>query len=310
MITLLAPSLRAQTYEVKAGDNLSDIAYRFIGEKVYGKRGGLTYLLRLNPHLQDPNIILPGQVINLEVVEVVNEFREEGSRVIAAKAADEVHVNEAYSSFALTPMMGYAKLNSSQSNSVEANALSDVGFGLRGDWTLHWDQAFESKFWFEYQKNEFSVSSNKTLEKNRRAKSEIGFEASFIWGQAFKMHAGIGHGTQLFLRSQSLSTLAIDEVTSSFVSLRPELRVLKKSALSMSIDLPLRYRFGTTATNIKTDGGLEYGLGVNFAHERGWGAVEASSDFMRSNNSFDDVDTTGSDLRLMFGVRFFLGKGD
>ena len=52
-------------YVVKPGDTSSTIAQSHIGEPIFTKDGSLSKLLQLNPHIKDPNLIFPGQVLTI-----------------------------------------------------------------------------------------------------------------------------------------------------------------------------------------------------------------------------------------------------
>src|SRR5689334_17663417 len=61
----MAASAYAFTYVVKEGDSLSTIAARTLQGRIYGKEGGIQKLVALNPEIENPNFILPGQEIRL-----------------------------------------------------------------------------------------------------------------------------------------------------------------------------------------------------------------------------------------------------
>jgi len=47
------------------GDTLSTILQSIDQKPIYGPQGSLSRLLKMNPQIQDPNFIYPGQNINL-----------------------------------------------------------------------------------------------------------------------------------------------------------------------------------------------------------------------------------------------------
>lgn len=63
--TLTEIVLGKSTYLVSKKDTLSNIIYTMFGSPLYGPRGRLKEVISLNPHLMNPDLIRPGDVINL-----------------------------------------------------------------------------------------------------------------------------------------------------------------------------------------------------------------------------------------------------
>ena len=62
--TFLACSLTfADVYVVRPGDTASDILFKNVEGRIYGRNGNLLKLLEHNPHIGDPNNIVPGETL-------------------------------------------------------------------------------------------------------------------------------------------------------------------------------------------------------------------------------------------------------
>ncbi len=58
--------MASEFYRVKPGDTLSEIAQSHIGGQVYGKHGSLRSILKWNPSITNPDLLLPRQEIVIE----------------------------------------------------------------------------------------------------------------------------------------------------------------------------------------------------------------------------------------------------
>jgi hypothetical protein len=72
LLCLLSMSLAsASDYTIKKGDTLSKIALLSFGNPVYGRKGSLAKVLKMNPHIKNMHRIWSGQHLNLEIEEDV-----------------------------------------------------------------------------------------------------------------------------------------------------------------------------------------------------------------------------------------------
>jgi hypothetical protein len=76
-IATLATTVFAAEYIVKKHDILSEIAHLSIPGKVWGEDGALQKLLVLNPIVKNPDMIYPGQILQLPVSSVLTESEDQ-----------------------------------------------------------------------------------------------------------------------------------------------------------------------------------------------------------------------------------------
>jgi LysM repeat protein len=79
-VWIIATGISAKAYGlthiVQKGEALSKLAQKFIPGRVYGPTGSLKKIVALNPHLKNPNVILPGQEVFLGIPDEIQNREE------------------------------------------------------------------------------------------------------------------------------------------------------------------------------------------------------------------------------------------
>jgi hypothetical protein len=102
--TLVSPTLAQAPYNVQTGDVLSKLVQaRYPNDRIYGARGKLKEILKLNPHIQNPNTIYPNQTIyfipelkSVTQTETQPETQNESRFVSEEKGLEEWNVSALY----------------------------------------------------------------------------------------------------------------------------------------------------------------------------------------------------------------------
>lgn len=149
------------SYTIKKGDNLSQIAYRFIPGRVYGQRGSVRKLMTINPEVKNPNNIFIGQIIELgsELInqgpkEKRNDVLQISKSITKTDASKPFGILDFFTSFSST------KINATQKESnTAATVLSNSDFEIGVGYTQHWNNTFQSRLFFEQRKLSLSEPS-------------------------------------------------------------------------------------------------------------------------------------------------------
>lgn len=316
-----ASSLRI--YEVRPGETLSTIAQENFEGPVYGKNESLSRIISLNPHVTNPNLIYPGQKIYLDTpassqVSPASEttapptpkqiIPEKPSSAAERSIRPDPSLTDPYSSFHLSPVFGFSKLDSDQNGTSKSGATSDLGFGFQGDWQQHWTSTFKTKLWFSYQKYSFSVSNNRTLVEDESSLTQFGLGISQEIFNRLNLALDFGYRSSPYLRARSTTQLELEDVQAAFATTTAQIHVFKLNHLGAHFNLHLGHELGGDGANISTDGGINYGLGVNLYHQLDWGEITGGLDYNNQMNSFNNVETQAQEIKFSLGVRFYLGK--
>lgn len=144
-LLFLSISYALSEYIVKKGDTLSDVVKtHFPGMGIYGTTGKLQDLLKLNPHLINPNFILPGDRILLEErvtgpasVTVLSQSEE-------LEAVGEVEIEADNSGWLTTMYYGARYTQFSQSGGL---AGADLGVLLLNEVTFRTEYRHDDLSW-------------------------------------------------------------------------------------------------------------------------------------------------------------------
>lgn len=116
----------AVTYVVRKGEVLSEIIYRDIPGRIYGKNGNLAKILQLNPEIKDPNKIVDGQKINFgNLLATLGVVPDTGAETTRTLASDPVNPEATEAKLAI-PQEATLPI---QTTDEELKLSFDVGYG-------------------------------------------------------------------------------------------------------------------------------------------------------------------------------------
>lgn len=304
-------STSALTYRVKRGDTLSQIIRDNIEGRIYGDKGYLKKILRLNPKLKDPNYIDTEQVIILKVE------REKPAEVVETETApeDEIKQDEIkqdqveeeiefqpYSEVKLIPhLLNTTVTNVSSTTTQEIKASG--AYGMMASIPLHWRDNFSTQIGLSASRTKFEIGAGKTLTNPRQLISDFFYGGSFRLNRSFRIDINGGYKTLPFFTEISTNQYEIRLIQSPF--LHNEIKYLYSYKLwSATVSVPFSYQFGASENNLQTDGGFGYGahIEIHRAFKYGVWLLGARHEILK--NSFNNFDTEYKRTHIFTGIAF------
>lgn len=210
----------AMSYKVQTGDTLSDIAYRFLGEKVYGPKGGLAKLLSINPQIKNPNIVRLGEDILINKKVMAKKSKKKTDRSIASVQDKKESPQESPENYVLkreeekpkiqglyvSLFTGIASISSEDSTSGRTErAVSNMGYGATAVWTHHWSDTLKYFAVGSIKSFKFKMGEGRTLSDAQQTQSYIGTGLTYKPGK-HSYSLGVGVGESFILNSVSAGT--------------------------------------------------------------------------------------------------------
>lgn len=162
------------TYEVSKKDTLSNIIYEKFGSPLYGQRGRLREVIALNPHLPNPNLIRPGDVINLpshyvelipapNVVEAQTEVQS--SAVTHTTIQNSTHVEEIGKLNFRAGTGGVEIEQYDKSNELTSRVISNSAYFLNVGVDQKWSENSSFNLSWDFSKIDLAQPEGTTLSK-------------------------------------------------------------------------------------------------------------------------------------------------
>lgn len=242
--SLFAHAALARTYVVRSGDVLSRIARRELGPPIYGKKGSLNQLLKINSKIYNPNYIRVGQTIEIldtqvapqpistlpveKEKEVIRNPQSENTvdapeATLATTAVEEqVQPNVApelpvepsfqqYNLLSFSPTFSYLKVNGS-ANGNTSTLISDLNYGGDFSWNQMWSEKFHSFLSLGFSEVQIQQASNRTISNANQIYSRINAGGEYQLSQKVAVGGSLGTQSQIFYHSSSVTDLTIDKV--------------------------------------------------------------------------------------------------
>lgn len=330
----------AASYVIKRGDTLSGIAHRNFSGKVYGKNGSLNKLLGLNPNLTDPDLIYPGQMLNLSKDEVILSHADaskvkiedsmkqksdpqngalspdEKSRTFAQfqdnqQTASEANADE-YSSFQITAGIGQSRLDSTDS-STNAKSVLGSTFSPQVDakWTQNWASGLRTFLGAGIKKESFqTTSSTHTLSGENPVLTNFQIGAGLWSTPSFNLDLSLGLESFSFVRATSSTQLTLDRVSTPVVGAEFSYKFLQSRVFSLSAVAAAKYLMGSSQSSYDVNSGYGYDLGLILEHagENRKNPFFGGLVFSSVNQNTSISTQNYKSAALVFGFRFDIGK--
>ncbi len=287
-ILILNASIEANSslYVVRRGDVLSEVLFRNVPGRIYGKNGNLSKVKKINPELHSVSHIVPGETIVLpagegQFTQYELMLRSKSKKVVKKSTLEDfrkVTDKSIFQHLYIEAHLSSISLNAIDLISGENEiSTSDLSFGLGLEWQHYWNKHFGLLFQFSYSQYDFKVSANKSLvdEKINKLYGGVGLKYSSSKHHSYVFQTGLEE--KLLLTSQTSNTLRIDKNTAPTFTISG--KHLFKS-FSEKFHLVGFWKggvnFGTTQPDYSTDSGFFWSLGFGSS--------------FRDNNKFFNID--------------------
>ena len=227
-------------YVIKDGEILSRIARRHFGAPIYSPSGALAKILKLNPEIQNPDLIVPGQIINISS----NGVGLESNRSLASEVFEKMDVKVAtdpaspksepgennfpFSSYTLSPTLYYSTLSGKDlTTSTSADLISKMNFALSGAWSQNWSKDFATQILAGFKREDYYSTDTATLENTTLTQGYFGLGSKFNLSEKFQFHSSFKFSQETLHRAKTVNTLVIESVALPKFSLGLDYRLLK-----------------------------------------------------------------------------------
>jgi hypothetical protein len=211
---------------VKFGETLSGVALKYFTTPIYSSKGSLAKLLKINPEIEDPNLVYPGQRINLRQ----DETKE--NQMVKIEINDDL--DDQNISFWATASFAYFFIKSKLlDNDSLAYAYSDLSPGLKVGVDIEWSKSFSTFTSLQFQHANFSISDNKNLKGSKRIKSYLDMGLIKKIGNLDAI-LSFQVSNSYFLRSVDIDSLTIENNLASFLSTSLDWHLFKSNNLGLS----------------------------------------------------------------------------
>ena len=219
-------SSSAQTYTVKPGDTLSHhIAGVNIPGPVWGKKGSLKKILKLNPNVKDPNRLMPGQTLNLNGLILLPP----GPAPLITPTPKPIEVLETppretplpevstflkpRSFFMIAPFYGQANLIDTDLTTIAGATIATqyqagMHLGLIHTWNDRWSSSATFKF------RTVSFQPGGSVAFLQKTMSTFGFElgSTFALSSKLKLSLNVTEQKEFFIATATESSIAVDAI--------------------------------------------------------------------------------------------------
>jgi LysM repeat protein len=324
LLTMASVSTTAWPYVVKNGDTLSEIAYKNISANVYGKNGSMVKILNINPQIKNPNLIMPGQVINLDksetpkLTEIPTERNVATDSLISTQNFVENNNSEMASkvspllkrraTVALNPFYNIANLSSADNvTGSESTIASKYYAGVNASYVQEWNKDFQTAINFKLASIAFEgpANSTKTLQDKSKFLSTIGVETNHNIGKKTHLKLGLSYGKELFIRAASTQSVAVDAINVPSISSKISYDIIELSPFALGVSATYSAKMPAKADSYNIKLGHEYGANIylnQFTGNSHNSKIQTELGFTRRSQNTNI--TSQTETNIMLGVRF------
>lgn len=225
----------AESFTVRKGDTLSEIARTFMGKPIYGKRGSLRKIIALNPQIKNPNFIRPGQIVYIDQQTEVAEVEpvsapaqtsvntedtfevEPVIELIAPReiAAPEVAEFSPRSRLGVSTGFEYFAINATdKATKDDAKLISTTTPLINTYWELQWSEKYSSRLNIGYAAEVLVKDKNtdKKLKNASGVRTNFGLDITRKMSEKFRIRALAAYSRRAFLKAESQNVVRLDRI--------------------------------------------------------------------------------------------------
>ena len=327
LLLVITTSSNAFVYVVKEHDKFSKILGKYIPGPVWGRRGSYEKFLSFNPQIKNPNLILPGDEINLPVecalaeeklpgltrepaqvstpVQKNSEIKPELNSKLALKeeASDDLSGTE----LELTPFFTMSALTAKDlTTGTRTTVASNIYAGVDARYIQIWNENFKTFIRAKLSDVTFQPpsASGKTLSDGSK------FLSTFGIGGTTNLSSRIGFSLygnlekDLFIRALSTTSVTVDSVMVPSLGAKLSYDLVKLKAFTLNVAGVYEEKFQATTDSYTVGQGALYGgiIGVRQHNPRGDMFQIDLAAFTRPQNTSA---TTQTETTYTLSLKFF-----
>jgi len=326
-------------YVVRTGDTLSAIAQNKIGYPIFAKDGSLDKLLKLNPAIQDPDLIFPGQRLLIQsskmdslaiakpdsktqlgtvprkLASTESLSEKPSSSVETSKAFDE----PAKATLALVPKqmeiphhllldaaIGMTTLASTDEiSATSATLYSSQDLRIQAGWQQDWSDSFSTMFSVKFRSVDFQppTSSAKSISNSKQLTTGISLDAKNPLTSKFSLNYGASYTQELFLRGLTSTLVSVDSVAIPKFSLGATYQIYEVGKTSVGLNGNFDYLLGATTDGYTVKTGMAYQGG--FFLKRRYGADKSVEVNINYRDRTQNMSIVNLNEKTVFGSLIF-----
>jgi hypothetical protein len=323
MITsLVTGTALATVYVVKPDETLSEIAHSMIPGPVWGTRGSLAQVLKVNSNIKNPNLITIGQKIFLPentVLQAQTELKAQ-ERTLAEVSTPEsaasegksaVPENSEHTNISLGFGLYQSKLSSTDLSSGGKSILgSAFSPELSVQWNQYWQSGLKTYILGSVRFENYSTTSQtQTVPEHQptEVNAEIGARVLKLSDRG-ELGLSLSYAGEPFVRASSITTLALDAVSIPKANISLNYDFYRSVTLKLSAISEVSYLGPASTASYEVKSGVAYALGVRLTEERSH-PIFAELKYSEAFQNTSITNETYSSLGLNFGMSFDVGSG-
>lgn len=322
VFTLTVDESLAATMVVKTNMTLSEIAQQTFSGRIWGRNGSLAKLIALNPKVKNPNLIFPGQIINLGTPDTTPETNPETNpEPIAAILAEEktepvmtpiedrvVASNEGspLREILFTPKVFYSALNSKDKTTGDnAEIPSTLNFGVRLDYLQKWTEQFSAYGFFGVKQIEWEKIDDRSLSGAKGNYSEFGLGLRYTKDPSKYFFTELSYAQDPFFRAKNATELVVERRARPNLSVGGDLRLIQRDPFSLHFGGQVGYLASSKTQNYTIKSGHFYELDLKLKDQlTPKVTLDLTGYFLNRSIDSSIADQDYEEVGLRFGVNY------
>jgi LysM repeat protein len=334
-------ALASVTYVVQKGETLSEISGKKIAGPVWGNNGSLGRVLPLNRRIKDPNLIFPGETIQLpeglvsetppfltrmiasknaqadEIVQPSSKITEASPTVSCAGGTTEAVKNKPRPSegpseavVELSPYYGFTRISSSdKSTGSPATLTSSLNTGVDLKYIQPWSESFRSFIHLNLGELSFEQPTNsaKSLQNGSNFMSGVGIGGELKLSRALSFAFFGDYQKEAFSRAASTTSVAVDAVSVPEVGGSLSLDLLKSGVFTIGVSGEYSELFQASTAGYRVLQGSLYGGKIYLKQNVGGSALQTELGYFSIQQSTSI--TNQSENNILLQLRWLLPFG-
>ena len=319
------PSYGAE-YQVRNGDTLSYILYRWVPGNIYGPNGNLEKTKQLNPGLSSLDVIRPGSKIVLpkgdlgptqfEIAQGIKPLnRTPVSDPEASKKSPETSsllqlapVSDKKPTQTITAEAVFASqsLKASEKDSTSTQTLiSNASYGAKLRWTQIWYDNFKVSLGAELMKYSFTTSDTLTLDNKDHDLIKYSVRGDLQANPGLFIGLELGYKDVLFVDSSESNVVSLQNRSLPMTSLEIRKHLLKTSnGFTIGAKASATYFLSTSQSDFDTDSSTGFGLGAYSNYQTESLSYQLNLSYQQSSVESDNVTQSNKEVQAGLSLSY------
>lgn len=255
------------TYIVRAGDNLSQITIKLVGNPVYGAGNNLEKIIKLNSWIKNPNLIYPGKVIYFEdqrlakkspSPEPVDTVTPPEPENIPAPA-ETIYYKYVEGCPSLNPNVFFSRIDATDTGTAaSATLVSSMAYGIAVSCVQEWSDKIKIYEELGVNRIEFTdnVRGTGSIENASLDLYNLGLSAEYIFSDYINIIGKLSYGQEVYSHGRTSAVgVVLDAVAAPSVQTAAKFTLVEKNEYVLSSLVGTKLLFPTSTSDYETKAG-------------------------------------------------------